>query len=169
MEFDLNDFSREVHAVSVAHGWHDPEPTPAETIALIHSEWSEALQAYRNGADMHEIATELIDGCLRILDLFGAKGFTCEYDATWFPYDTSGNITIPQFVTILHAATANTCYSDEDFIIEECQLNGLDTLSYVVAGVFNWLSKKGIDPYQVMKEKHEYNKTRPYRHGGKKL
>lgn len=159
MEFDLNDFSREVYAVSVAHGWHDPEPTPAETIALIHSEWSEALQAYRNGADMHEIATELIDGCLRILDSLGANG----YQFDWSTMALSPlSFYIPDAIAKLHKLTACAC----DITIWKIDY---DMLGNIVLLVFNNLGAHGINPYQVMKEKHEYNKTRPYRHGGKKL
>lgn len=44
---------------------------------------------------------------------------------------------------------------------------GLYALADAVTGVFEWLTNQGIDPYAVMLEKHEYNKTRPYRHGGK--
>lgn len=41
---DLNEFAKEVHANAVAHGWWETERDPAEIIALIHSEWSEALE-----------------------------------------------------------------------------------------------------------------------------
>jgi len=35
--------------------------------------------------------------------------------------------------------------------------------------ILDWCGKMGIDAEQVMSIKHEYNKTRPYRHGGKVL
>lgn len=38
-----------------------------------------------------------------------------------------------------------------------------------VIRILDWCGKMGIDAEQVMAIKHEYNKTRPYRHGGKAL
>jgi hypothetical protein len=35
--------------------------------------------------------------------------------------------------------------------------------------ILDWCGKEGIDIDRIIREKHEYNKTRPYRHGGKKL
>ena len=40
----INEFVQEVHQNAVAHGWWETERDPAEIIALIHSEWSEALE-----------------------------------------------------------------------------------------------------------------------------
>ena len=34
--------------------------------------------------------------------------------------------------------------------------------------IVDYLASEGIDIDYVLKKKHEYNKTRPYRHGGKK-
>lgn len=36
-----------------------------------------------------------------------------------------------------------------------------------ISVVCAWLNLQGIDPEALMLEKHEYNKTRPYKHGGK--
>lgn len=35
--------------------------------------------------------------------------------------------------------------------------------------ILDWCGKEGIDIDRIIREKHEYNKTRPYRHGGKRL
>lgn len=37
-----------------------------------------------------------------------------------------------------------------------------------VIRILDWLESEGIDVERVLRQKHEYNKTRPYRHGGKK-
>lgn len=38
-----------------------------------------------------------------------------------------------------------------------------------VIRIFDYLAKEGIDIERILTEKHEYNKTRPYKHGGKKI
>ena len=34
--------------------------------------------------------------------------------------------------------------------------------------ILDWCGKEGIDLDRIISMKHEYNKSRPYRHGGKK-
>lgn len=41
-------------------------------------------------------------------------------------------------------------------------------LADVLIRVLDYCAKEGIDIDYMLKVKHEYNKTRPYRHGGKK-
>ena len=38
-----------------------------------------------------------------------------------------------------------------------------------VLRILDWAGREGIDLDEILKLKHEYNKTRPYRHGGKRL
>ena len=42
-------------------------------------------------------------------------------------------------------------------------------LADCIIRILDYCGKEGIDIEQVIKIKHEYNKTRPYRHGGKAL
>ena len=37
-----------------------------------------------------------------------------------------------------------------------------------VIRILDWCGKEGIDVEELIKKKHEYNKTRSYRHGGKR-
>lgn len=45
----IDKLAEEIHANAVAHGWWDEEREMPEIIALIHSEWSEALEEAREG------------------------------------------------------------------------------------------------------------------------
>ena len=93
----LRSLQKEIHNNAVAHGWWDePRPIP-ETLCLIHSEVSEALEAYRDN-DRAVFQEELADIVIRCLD--AAEGY-------------------------------------------------------------------GIDLEKEIRIKHEKNKKRPYRHGGK--
>lgn len=49
---NLNDFAKEVHENAKSHGWWEGHRSFAEISALFHSEWSEALEEYRNGRPM---------------------------------------------------------------------------------------------------------------------
>lgn len=88
----INNFADEVFKNAVAHGWYEEDTVHSfsDTIALCHSELSEALEEYRNdkplvyfyddneeietdmnlydGQKLEGIATEMIDCILRILD-----------------------------------------------------------------------------------------------------
>jgi hypothetical protein len=91
----LGNFAEECHSNSVAHGWHDRDRTFGDFIALVHSELSEALEAFREPRPLAErlfhmstskvgdvkpdgILTELADVIIRILDYTGSIHATAQ-------------------------------------------------------------------------------------------
>lgn len=93
----------EIYNLNVEKGWYDTNTTTVERLCLIHSEISEALEAYRNDIPRGEkgwMGEELADATIRIFDLaFG----------------------------------------------------------------------ENIDIVSEIEKKHKFNKTRPYRHGNKRV
>ena len=212
---NLNRFLKEVHQNAVDHGFWEGERDITESAALIHSEWSEALEEYRADRPMvwyeckeiehavphicapeneydclaygkllegedcqyrckkpEGIAVELLDGCIRILDLFGKHGRTCSSPTITelvnrvhasnptLTKDTS----LPALVCALHSLTAKA--ADRAFTLTN-KAQALTPLEPAMGLVFYWLMENGIDPEKLMVKKHEYNKSRPYKHGKK--
>ena len=211
----INELAKAVHENAVAHGWWDDEREAPEIIALIHSEWSEALEEAR--ADMplayitlkhnelspvmteiiprgddgtytseiglsdgkritdgkpEGVAVELIDGCIRILDLFGELNINALDDKTDKPFELEGlyeediaceaNYPLSHTVAYLHGFTSDALKSDS----ATGPINP-GPLTSAMALALSWVKKQELDPLAILLEKHEFNKSRPYKHGKK--
>ena len=193
---DLNAFAQEVHAVSVEHGWWEGERDDAKCVALMCCEVAEAVEEYRNGKpwmylpitgstneggwryehdpDKFEgrkpegIAVELIDCCLRILDFAGEHSWEmwpeyrtfeqfCEYECDALEGWDLMRVAAWLFTEI------GACLD-----VESNQVYRVDRLMEIVGSIARWIEAQGVDFETVLRIKHEYNKTRPYRHGGKR-
>lgn len=208
---NFTEFAKDVHANAVNHGWWETARPVGETMALIHSEWSEALEEYRADRPMvwHKckgglneiacdghtsmdtydrcmrpeyksckhyvkkpegIAVELIDGCIRILDFLVHEECMPGNEAVEKAIDencTKRVYELPELVAVLHWATAIS--ADIDYLknrYPERMRPGM--LIACIGMVFNWIEAQGLDPVEIIIDKHEYNKGRSYRHGGKK-
>lgn len=69
---DLNDYMREVREMVDAKGFGSEQDRIWEMLALIHTEVSEATDAYKKGAPMEAVGEELIDAFIRIFHLLSA-------------------------------------------------------------------------------------------------
>lgn len=69
----LEDLMKDLHETSVLKGWWEEERPIPELLCLIHSEVSEALEAYRNNDDVN-FREELADVAIRLF--ICAKRFT---------------------------------------------------------------------------------------------
>jgi NTP pyrophosphatase (non-canonical NTP hydrolase) len=79
---NITEKCQEIYEDNKDKGWWDGERNDGELIALMHSELSEALEAYRHGnplsekiPDFSHVEEELADTVIRIMDMCGARGF----------------------------------------------------------------------------------------------
>lgn len=122
------------------------------------------------GSKPEGIAVELMDFVIRIFDYLAkldwelpASMNTAQKLADWalddYQDDSGRNVltlSIPDLIDLLH---------------DEVSLSSVmhnETYLTTAAGLaMAWVEKCGIDPVEMMLKKHEYNKTRSYKHGGK--
>lgn len=75
---ELNEMAEEAHEIAKEKGWWENQRSEGELIALMHSELSEALEAYRREKGKEAIAEELADCIIRIIDYSAARNMDIE-------------------------------------------------------------------------------------------
>lgn len=121
------------------------------------------------------IAVELVDCVIRILDFLGHEETdidqTITYDGIW-DAEKEANAALPETVANLHFLIAmayeiimNKTGESEKYLI--CERNRF--LCAAIKYIKRWLEAHGENMEKIMLIKHEYNRTREYRHGGKAL
>lgn len=114
-------------------GWRAPDSTPrpiGELAALLHSEVTEAFEAYRNNEPI-----------------------------LWYEYRTSDGNTdqLGEFASCNHLPDG-TLGKPQGVASE---------LADIIIRVLDWADEHELPIYTAILDKHRYNLTRPYRHGGK--
>ena len=74
----LNKKMVEVREMADAKGFSAREERIWEMLALIHTEVSEATDAYKKGAPLEKVGEELVDAIIRILHLLSVLGLDAE-------------------------------------------------------------------------------------------
>ena len=80
-EQEFNDLQKSIHKNAQEKGWWEETRNDGESIALIHSELSETLEALRKGnpdddkcPDFSNLEIEFADAIIRIMDTAEEKG-----------------------------------------------------------------------------------------------
>ena len=187
---NLSELQREAHAIAKSKGWRDEERTFGNLIAEVHSKLSKALEAYReHGLEPwglypyidtpydepppkpEGVAYELADVVIRVADMAEYYGLDLAAIIQNLLEDTSpidmSCKTFGDWLSVCHAAFSMASVVREhatyfrpiweEHFAEACHL------------VQRMATYYGIDLDAAIEAKTEYNKTRPYRHGGKAL
>ncbi len=164
-----------VHQNAKDHGWWDEPREIDELLALIHSEISEALECIRENklttalssfsedAKPEGLPSEIADIVIRILDM--AAG--CDIDVA-LAYEKrleyiAFHLTTSGYLCAMHHAITTAWLSSYN---TASMASGL-ALALRICDRFCTIYSINLEAEIMMN--HEYNKTRPYRHGGKAL
>ena len=170
----LNSLVTTSYEIAVEKGWHDEERSLEALTLLMQSEVAEALEEYRanrgvteiylDGSKICGIPVEIADLVIRIADYCGKRGIDLESWTKVIPYSNPNPIDALSFEQ--HLARINYALSQtwSDQVLGEAFWLGVAT-DYA----FTMSSALGIVLWDVIDEKTAFNRTRPYRHGGKKI
>jgi hypothetical protein len=143
---NLNELRDEALRIAVEHGFKDA--SIGEDVALLHSEASELLEDHRGGARPTRVWYE---------------SKASAFDPNGLPL--GGDADEGQAKVVLRHR-------------EQMLVDGVPTrkpcgipseLADIIIRVLHFSGKHGIDIERAVYEKMAYNRTRPFKHGGKKL
>lgn len=140
---NITELVTQAYEIAKSKGFHDKGATFGDRIALVHSEVSEALEAFRD------------------LD-------ATSFDAIREPiYSREGKLTREPTCYVLTRPAPDLPL--ESTVVHNKPEGVRSELADVVIRVADMCGLYGIDLDAAIQEKLAYNKTRPYRHGGKQL
>lgn len=194
----LAQMTAEVVACNEAHGWYENCATFPEAMALLHSEVSEALDAWRQwgledatdrfGCDdpqhgdstwEHEcytdkppkpegVGSEFADIFIRLLDDCWLFG-KIDLEAAASPGRFGINDSFPANMNTLHIMIARASLAAE-FEWDEVTGRGVaEEFGSILIFLRQLCEHYGIDLLAEYERKAAYNRMRPYRHGNRKI
>ena len=152
--------------------WHRcPYAPGACETQEVHENESLHCEACSDSARKPEgAAVEFADFVIRVFDYLGSICFvlpqaldTAEKLAAWAVDDYQDD-EITDATSLDAADLADVLHTH---IALSKVMHNVTYLTCAVGLVLAWIKKRGMDPVKILLEKHEYNKSRSYRHGGK--
>ena len=133
MGMNIRDLQREAHEIARSQGWWDEERTFGDLIAPVHSELSEALEAYRTngleswhsvvsnsaytdgGRKLEGVPSELADVVIRVADMAewyeeNLESYVSAHEGRQLVYEGFAS-TFGEWIMALHMALSNACVS----------------------------------------------------------
>lgn len=179
---DLNKLAEELHAAAVDNGFWSVDDAEERHVAKMHSELSEAIQEDRCGRPLlyvddieiearitdpamfdgrkpEGVAAELADFVMMVLDWAKQRDETIASPDEVFSNNTDDieNASLPHFVNNMHEGIM--------LVHNDWVLRHDIQFAFIVHFVDLWLKARGIDLWQVIRLKMEYNRSRPKLHG----
>ena len=180
---NLAELQREAHSIAKDHGWWDEERSFGDLIALVHSELSEALEAYREhgledwrshtysdgfvdehpqGEKPEGVPSELADVVIRVADM--AEHYHWALDAAPIPepeewMEFSPAKSFGDWIGLCHIHASDALIAA--WMPPERFTSPLVSLNLVVRTVQRMAAHYGIDLDAAIEAKMEYNRTSP--------
>jgi len=182
---NLNDIGREAFATAHSKGFYNTTPTVPERLCLVHSEVSEADEAFRKSefslfilpsGKPVGLPSELADIIIRVADA-----------ATWLEVDLDKAVKQTRLQTLtahgsqgfdrlclIHSSISRTLEffrdGENDLLGQKGEWRGVPAgLGEIVNHTFDMAFVMGIDLADAIHVKMAFNKTRPHKHGRKVL
>lgn len=149
----LNGLRDDAHGNAVAHGFHDEPRTVGDGLMLIVTEAGEAYESFREGDAPSELRYEEKVAAYGqsgepLLDDEGKQVFASVRRRDPFPKKVDGS---------------------DDADRPRKPVGVPSELADIIVRVLDFSGEHGIDIERAVLEKMAYNRTRPFKHGGKVL
>jgi hypothetical protein len=179
----LSEMAQEIYEVNVANGWYEDARSLVEDVALLHTEVSEAFEAYRDHGfddatettvwttDHREIpnphtpkpegvGSELADILIRLLDTGRRLGWDLAEIATRRPALDWPDASFALIVVEMHQQVGR---------IADAPAKRLAGAAFLYSLILLAERKAEVDLDAEYERKLAYNRTRGHKHGGKRL